>query len=325
MKYKRKNIVLRIFVIFIMVVLGSFTYVNAYLNKINKVDITKDNEKLGIKVKDNIDKNEEKSSGEEVINIALFGGDRRKINDVVHSDAIMILTIDNLHKKIKLSSIMRDTYVNVYEHGMTKITHAYGYGGPELAIRTLNENFNLNIRDYGFVDFYGFKNLVDALGGIDVEIKKYEIKEMNKYIKELADIKDTRPTLIKKSGMNHLNGEQALSYSRIRKVGDGDFERTDRQRRVMEILFEKMKNIEISKYPSVIDAILPNIETSLSKMDILKLSACVLSWDNENIEQSRFPTDEYYKQRKIDGVYYIVADLNETKKQMHDFIYKDEL
>lgn len=321
---KRKGkgkIVLLILTVFILsTVISAYTF----LDKMKSVKISKADEDLGISNKeDKVIKDDKPNPKDDVINIALFGGDKRGKYDPVHSDAIMILSIDKANNTIKLSSIMRDTYVNVYKHGMTKITHAYGYGGPELAIRTLNEDFNLNIRDYAFVDFFGFKDIIDSLDGIDVEVKKYEVNEINKYIREVASIEGKTPTLIKKSGVQHLNGAQALSYSRIRKVGNGDFERTDRQRRVMELLFERVMNAGITQYPKMVDSILPHVETSLSKMDVVKLGTQILSSDIKGIEQNCFPLAENCIGKKIDGIFYIVSDLSETEDEIHKFIYGD--
>ena len=304
----------RVLILICIAVLASFAYVNAHLNNIKTVSISKKNEDLGIK---------DEEDGREVINIALFGGDSRKEGDVVHSDAIMVLSIDKAHKKVKLSSIMRDTYVDIHKHDKTKLNHAYAYGGPELAIRTINENFNLNIRDYAFVDFYSFEKLVDAVGGIDIDIKYIEIKEINRCIEEIAELKKTKPILIKNSGMNHLNGEQAVAYSRIRKVGGGDFERTERQRRVINELFEKGKNVDITKYPEILDSILPYVETSLSKTEIMKLGTYVLTNNIQSIEQNRFPTDEHSEGQFIGDIWYLVTDLDETEKEIHDFIYEN--
>lgn len=310
----RKKRFRRVLMIIGIIVLGTFAYVNAYLNNIKTIKISKEDDKLGINRK-------QKNKGKEVVNIALFGGDRRKEDDVTHSDAIMILTIDKVHKEIKLSSIMRDTYVEVYNHGMTKLNHAYAYGGPELSIRTLNENFNLNIRDYAFVDFYSFEELVDAVDGIDIDIKETEINEINRCTEEIAELKDTEPTLIRYSGMNHLNGEQAVAYSRIRKVGGGDFERTERQRRVINELFDKGKSVDITKYPQILDSILPYVETSLSKNEIMKLGTYVLTHNIQTIDQNRFPTDNNAEGEMIDGIWYLVTDLNETEREIHKFLY----
>ncbi len=306
------------FTIIIVVSIVIFMRVSSVLGKADIVEISKDDEKLGIE-----DKDEKIEPEEDIINIALFGGDRRYKNDVTHSDAIIILTLDKKNEKVKLSSIMRDTYVNVPYYGMTKINHAYGYGGPELAIKTLNTNFDLNIRDYAFVDFYGFEDLIDVLGGIDVEVKDYEAKEMNKFIREVAYIKGTSPNIITDVGNIHLNGEQAVAYSRIRKVGNGDFERTDRQRRVLMELLKKIKKAGITKYPSIVDALLPNVETSITKTEMIKFGTYVLQSDIDRIEEQRFPLEDYSEGQKIDGIWYYTTDLDRTAKDINQFIYEN--
>lgn len=257
-----------------------------------------------------------------IINIALLGGDRRQKNEASHTDVVMILTVDGVHNKIKLSSIMRDTYVNVYGHGKTKLTHAYAYGGPLLTIRTLNENFNLNIRNFVFIDFNGFEKLVDSLNGIEIEVKQHEIKEINKYIKEIASLKKQRYTPIKKAGIQNLNGQQALAYSRIRYVGNGDFERTERQRKVLNAIFQKIKSAGPLEYPSIAAGILSYIETNMKKTDIIKLGMNILSSDIGKIEEQRFPMDGCYKNELIDNMWYIVTNINTTRRQMHKFIYE---
>ena len=302
---KKRNIII---VVVLALILGVFLYGYSYLNDIKTVKISKKDKDLGIKSKKNDEKNKE------VINIALFGGDGRNEKDVSRSDSIMILSIDKTHKKLKLSSIMRDTYVDIYGHGMTKLNHAYAYGGPELAIRTINENFNLNIRDYAFVNFDSFEKVVDTIGGVDIELNQSEVNEINKNVQGSS---------IKGPGMNHLNGKQALAYSRIRKIGNGDYERTERQRRVMQEIFDKGKNIGITKYPEVVDSVFPYVETSFSKMDIVKLGSYGLTNNIRTLEQNRFPKDEHSHGQFIGEVWYLVTDLEKTEKEIHNFIYEN--
>lgn len=131
------------------------------LNKVKKAEIPKTNSELNIS-------NNAAEQNDEITNIALFGVDRRNKDEASRSDALMILTLDKKHKKVKISSVMRDSYVNVDGYGMTKVNHAYAYGGPTLAIKTLNKNFDLNIKDYVTVDFFGFEKIIDSVGGVDI-------------------------------------------------------------------------------------------------------------------------------------------------------------
>lgn len=161
-------------------------------------------------------------------------GNNSDINS--RSDTIMILSIDKQHDKLKLTSIMRDTYISVDGHGMTKITHAYAYGGPQLAVKTINQNFNMNIKDYVTVDFFGLEKIIDSIGGVQINVEKAEVPVMNSYITETSRIEKTVPTFVQSSGLQTLNGSQAVAYSRIRYVGNADYKRTQRQRTVLEQL-----------------------------------------------------------------------------------------
>lgn len=161
-----------------------YGYFYSKTSKMKRTTISRKASDLGItkETEDKLDK----FSG--ITNIALFGLDSRVKNEASRSDCIMIITLDGTHNKIKISSIMRDTYVHVDGYGMTKITHAYAYGGPQLAIKTINENFGLNIKDYVKVDFFSLEKIVDSVGGIEVNITSQELKVINGYIKEVSDI-----------------------------------------------------------------------------------------------------------------------------------------
>jgi polyisoprenyl-teichoic acid--peptidoglycan teichoic acid transferase len=311
-------------ILIFFVATGACAY--AFLGRVKTVEIPKTDSDLGIKQIESTDSIEQIKKDDErdkIINIALLGGDGRNKSDSGRTDAILILSIDKLHNKIKLSSVMRDTYVDVYNHGKTKLNHAFSYGGPQLMIRTLNEIFDLNIKDYVYIDFFGLEKLVDAMSGVQVDVKQSHISELNKYIEEVAKIKKSRPHLIKKPGLQNLDGAQTLSYVRIRHVGDGDFDRTERQREVLSILFEKVKKSGPLKYPSLVYKILPYIETSLDKGDIVNLGTDILTAGISTIEQDRFPLDGYCKGEIVNGGWYLVTDLEITRNHLHQFIYDD--
>ena len=222
----------------------------------------------------------------------------------------MILTIDNVHNKLKLTSIMRDSYVNISNHGMDKINHAYSFGGPELAINTLNSNFDLNINDYAMVNFSTLPQIIDKLGGVDINIKDYEIPSLSTYG-------------IYSPGEYTLNGEQALTYCRIRYDGNGDYERTERHRAVLNSLFEKFKEQNVADYMSLADTLLPLVKTSLSTTEIIKTGTIILTSGMKNLEQERFPTDEYSSGEIIDDVFYLTFDKENVKDQIHKYIFED--
>jgi LCP family protein required for cell wall assembly len=319
-KKKRKKTIIIYSIIFVLLAViagfaGSFYY---ELGKINNTEIPKTNEGLGIntKVQEDIEKVDPNN---EIINFALFGLDRRDKNEPSRSDAIMIATLDKKHKKIKISSIMRDLYVEVPGHGKTKLNEAYAYGGPLLAIKTLNQNLNLNIRDFVSIDFYNMEELIDSLGGVPIDIKKEEINAVNGMMTELAQLGGYAPPFIKKAGLQTLNGKQALAYTRTRFIGNGDYERTERQRTVLTALFNKV----VQSGPAKISALLPFINTSIDKGEIISLGTTVLTSGIRDLEQSRFPIDGFAKDSYINGISYVTTDLKATSNHIYEYLYND--
>jgi LCP family protein required for cell wall assembly len=265
-----------------------------------------------------------------VTNILLFGLDNRKDSEPGHSDAIMIASIDRKNKSIKLTSLMRDMYVDIPGKKDNRINTAYFMGGPALAIKTVNTNFDMNIEDYVTVDFHALEQIINLVDGIEIELSKAEAKAINEYIDELNKIsKDgTKVKRITKSGLQTLNGRQATAYARIRSVGRDDFERTERQRRVMSELFKKAKNISVTKIPELVTTVLPNVKTSLDKGEIVDLAIAVLGFGTKDIEQFRIPTDGSFSDKKIDGMLVLAPDIEKNTEALHNFIYgtnSDEL
>ncbi|ELC8345408.1 LCP family protein [Clostridium perfringens] len=287
-------------IILFLIGLGiGFYYINSKINKVQKVEINKEN--LSI--------NEKKVKEEKHIkNIALFGIDAPK-GKAGRSDAIMILTLDEEHKVMKLTSIMRDSYVDIPGHGDDKITHAYAFGGPELAIKTLNENFKVNVEDFMAVNFTSLPEIIDKLGGVKINIIPEEIHHIPG---------------ITSPGEQVLNGEQALAYSRIRYATGGDYKRTERQRVVLEAVFEKLKSTPTKEYPSLIDDFLPYIETNMSSMDMIKLATDVAPLVKGNLETARFPLDGYCDGKTINGIWYLVYDRQATLNQIQEYIYDNK-
>ena len=303
---KRSKIVLWILGVIISILLltigGIYAYGNHLFNKIEKIEIDKSD--VGIK-----DEVEEKLSAysDSVINIALFGIDAEE-GGVGRSDSIIIATIDTTHKKFKLTSIMRDYYVAIEGHGDDKINHAYAFGGPQLAIKTLNENFDLNIDDFVAVNFTTLPKIIDMLGGVTIDITSEEVSHIPG---------------IDAAGTYTLTGEQALSYSRIRYASGGDYVRTDRQRTVLSKVFEKVLSINFTQYPSLLSEILPMVQTNLDYSEILNLGNEVLKMGVTTLEQERFPRDGYCEGKMIDKIYYLTFDKENTVQQLHDYIFED--
>jgi LCP family protein required for cell wall assembly len=249
-----------------------------------------------------------------IMNIALFGVDSQDEENKGRSDAIMIASVNGKTGKIKLISIARDTYVDVPEHGKTKINHAYAYGGAELSIQTINENFDLNIKDYVTVNFDSLADVIDEMGGVELEVTEKERQQINNYL--------LKGEKLQESGLVHLTGPQAVSYSRIRKI-DSDVMRGERQRKVLECLFQKALDINPLLYPSYVKKFSPMVETSLSNDEILKVASVGMQGDLA-LEQAGLPNENIESHgQTIGGVWYFVYDIDQASDMIENFIYKD--
>lgn len=288
--------------VFIIGIGGVYIYGNYMFNKVEKIEVDKND--VGI-----TEEVEEKLSpySNSIINIALFGVDSADVS-TGRSDSIIIATIDTIHKKLKLTSVMRDSYVNISGIGNDKINHAYAFGGPQLAIKTLNENFNLNIEDFVAVNFDSLPKIIDMIGGVTVDITSEEVSHIPG---------------IPSAGTYNLNGAQALSYSRIRYATGGDYVRTERQRTILIKIFEKVLTINPMKYPSLLNEVLPMVQTSLDYSKILELGTEVLKMGVTTLEQERFPLDGYCQGEMINGVYYLTFNKALTVEQLHNYIFED--
>lgn len=296
------KIIMSLLVILLVLITIGLSSVYSMLGKIDTVKIHSEN--LGI----NHDEISTYQNIENIKNIALFGIDSND-DSTGRSDAVLILTIDNNNNKLKLTSIMRDSYVNIPNHGMDKLNHAYAFGGPELAIQTLNNNFGLNIEDFVSVNFSSLPQIINLLGGVQINITEEEVNHI--------------PT-INAPGLYNLTGEEALYYSMIRYASGGDYVRTDRQRTVLNCLFSKLSQVPISSYPQILSEILPYIKTSMSSTEILSLSSKATSVISNGLIQSRFPKDDSSESSMIDGIYYLTFNIEDTKKQIMDYIYNDK-
>lgn len=263
---------------------------------------------------------------DKITNIALFGVDSRA-GENSRSDAMIILSVDPKRGKVKMSSLMRDAYVEIEDHGMTKLCHAYAYGGPELAIKTINQNFQMDISEYATVNFNQMADIIDAIGGVDLEVTEAEMDEANDALWEYCvfndliwdDYKFTEP------GLQTLNGPQAVAYGRIRKgATGGDAARTSRQQEILEKMMEKVMDMSIVKYPSLAAKLLPMVETSLSSKEILSLATQVLSGGKPDIERATFPCEgEWSEKRTSSGLSVVAYEDALAVKRLHAFIYDD--
>ena len=259
-----------------------------------------------------------------ITNILLLSSDARPGEDVSRSDSIMILTIDNINKKLKVTSLMRDMLVKIDGHGEEKLNHAFAYGGPTKTIETIQNNFGIKLNNYVIVDFNAFVKVIDAINGIEVTVKDYELDELNKYI---LDGGGSEKDLLPSPGTYNLNGYQALSYARIRKVGNGEYERTERQRAVLQIALEKVKDMSTVKLVSLLNELFPYVKTNISLGNAMDYGFTALNVGkkcNFEIEQFRVPLDSISKGGIINNKGWVfVIDKVETSKALQEFIFND--
>ena len=329
MKKRRVSVsILIVLAVIIAITAGGYLTINSKLSKLKTTKIPQNSSDLGIdteKFNYNTDNNIEQN----YVNILLLGIDTMNTStDYGRSDSNMILTIDRAHKKIKLTSLMRDMLMyDVGSKAQDKLTHAYAYGGAELSLKVVNENLKMNIKDFVKVDFSHFYKIVDSIGGVDVNVSEDEIKDTNVYIKEVADLEKKAPPYLTHGGMQRLNGIQTLAYCRIRHVGNGDSQRTERQRTVLTQIFNKISSMDLPQASRVLDTILNGVETSLSKKEIFSYASYVIINNIKTIEQFRLPEDKpgYSTNRMIKGVFYLDWDREGNIADLHKFIFEGDL
>ncbi|MGL4772592.1 MAG: LCP family protein [Clostridium sp.] len=298
-----KKVLIAICSIFAILIAIGCGYFFSLYNKMEQVEIDKGD--LGLPSKEELS---EYNYSKDIINIALFGIDAEE-GMAGRSDAIMVATIDPVHKKIKLTSFMRDSYVEIPgRSGKDKMNHAYAFGGPQLAMKTLNQNFGLNVENFVSVNFTSLPEIVDAIGGVEINITSEEVPHIPG---------------INSKGKHLLTGDQALAYSRIRYASGGDYKRTERHRTVLSAIFDKVINTSPSSYPSLMNKLLPFVKTNLSPSTILDLGTNVLSVGSKTLEQERFPTDDNSKGINVGGIYYLEYNKDTTIQQVRDYIFKD--
>lgn len=250
-----------------------------------------------------------------VSNILLLGVDG-SAEESSRSDSMILVSVDFAHMKIKLTSFLRDSWVEIPSKGKkAKLNSACSAGGPQLVVDTIEYNFGVDIDHYVMVDFDMFTQIIDSLGGVDVEVTSKEAKFINNTTRHTVD-----------SGENvHLNGAEALVYCRIRKL-DSDYMRTYRQRKVISALIGQAKSAGISALVRTMSDVFPLIQTDMSPAEITglayKAGFGVLAFD---IEQTRVPTDEHMEADTINGQWVEVLDIDATKEYLQDYIYTSKI
>lgn len=262
-----------------------------------------------------------------VLNVLLFGADKSS-DGVSRSDSMIMLSIDNRHQKLKLTSFMRDMWVYIPDYGYSKLNHAYAYGGAKLSIETIEQNFGINIDRYAIVDFQSFKSIIDILGGIDIELSDEEIDYINWQSWKNNQV-DTRYEIQADPGIVHLNGRQALWYARNRGDIDAgfsgsDFDRTDRQRKLLRTLATDMKSASLPQIISIVDQIGPLITTNLKKTEITALVANSLTYLQYDMAEYRLPSDgNYYPEWHYGMATLDIMDWEQERVDFATYIYEE--
>lgn len=362
-KNRRGRAVLRgiaVFFCLLFILCGSgLVYVSTnLLANLTTTSIAKDNDSLGIDTENIV-------MDSSIKNIALFGVDSRNGDFTGLSDVIMILSVDGVHGKLKLTSILRDSELSIngetlngdYVNYTAKINNAYRLGGPELAIRTLNRNFGLDIREYVTVNFANMAAIVDAFGGVDMELTAEEVGAINDNLWALSqEVEDQKErdmangtyeeqtySEIKSTdyfpdvngeiniaygeyegGTYHLNGNQAVAYGRIRYV-DSDWGRVERQQKVFSALVGKVTELSWSDYPSLIQQMMPYCETNLDLTDVMGLAPILLTdftISSISVPNADYETDLFSDYDSSDA-YRMIYDATGAAQRISAFIYEE--
>lgn len=255
--------------------------------------------------------------------IALFGGDSREgqLEAGTHADTIMVASINDKTKEVKLVSVYRDLVVKRPDGELGKANSAYFVGGPKEAINMLNQNFDLDIEDYVTVDFTALADVVDLLGGIEIDVTDTEAEEVNNYIGETAQVVGKKAKKMT-GGLQILDGVQAVTYARIRKNVGGDYARTERQRLVIQKMVEKVKATDLATLNEIIDTVFSKVSTSFSLKELISLASGVLQYELGDTTGFAFE----YVDGNLKGIGSVVIPLGvlENVQELHTFLYPNE-
>lgn len=254
-------------------------------------------------------------------NIALFGLDNRTVgqSEGGHSDVIMIASIDNKTKDVKLVSVYRDTYLSIGGGKFNKANSAYFRGGPKQAVQMLNTNLDLDIKEYVCVDWAAVIQAVDALGGVEIDVTQDEVKYLNKYVRDMGIEIGSDTTQIEGPGLQTLNGAQATAYARIRYTSGNDFKRASRQRIVLEAMLNEAKEAKLSTLLEICNVVFDNISTSLELSEILALAKDVAAYNI--VSTTGFPFEVTTKELSESGDTVIPVGLTDDVSKLHEYMF----
>ena len=313
---RNRIIILAISIVFIIIAgvgVGYYSYV--------KSKIYIEPAEIEVKIVENKNKEEvDYKEVEGITNVLLVGTDARDLKESARADSIIIATLDNNNKEIRLTSLFRDTLVDIDGYGPYKLNAAMAFGGINLLKDTIQETYNINIDKYIIINFWGFEAIIDQMGGLEIDVKDYQLDELNKYIGESTGGNDCPVT---ESGLQLLNGKQALSYARIRKgVGD-EFERTERQREVLFKVAEKLRETKPTKYLGIMNSMLDYINTNIDLLDALNMAYTIYKFPSLETKQIHIPVTELADDMNYGGEigWVFIMDREQNTEILHDFIF----
>lgn len=311
---RRKVIIFAIEILILLLCLAG-VFVWQKLSQIDRDEIPKEELKI----------NELNETTKELLkgytNIAIFGLDNRANGtlDTGNSDVIMIASINNDSKEVKLVSVYRDTYLDIGDGVYRKANAAYNKGGPKAAVAMLNASLDLDIEEYVSVDFRAVSEAVDLLGGVEITIEPEEVELLNSYTQTTAEVTGKKANYISSAGTYILDGTQATGYARIRYTAGDDYRRTERQRAVVEQMVIKAKQTDLATLNEIIDVVCKDIKTSMSNSTILGLAANAMEYDL--VDTHGFPFESHAQNVGKAGDAVVPTDLETNVKELHEYLF----
>ena len=314
---KKKHSGLKKFLIFILILLaiffgGLYLAVGVVYDQMNY----EQNESVSGSLKEN-----------GVTSVLLIGSDSRTSGTEGRSDAMILITISDRTKTVHMTSLLRDMYVEIPGHDGNRLNAAYAYGGPELLMETINQNFGTGVYHYAVVNFEAFANLVDAVGGVELELTNEEVQWVNAYLNEYNELRgmpmETDYLDTSLSGNIHLNGAQALAYCRNRYIGT-DFARTQRQRNVLSAVMKKLPGALITNPGGLINGLFPNLTTNLTQGECMRLAMMAGKLLTYDIVQDSLPLDGTYSNATIREMSVLQVDFDQNRAYIRKEIYGEE-
>lgn len=334
-----RTAVLSVSAMLVVIALALSLYINGMLSKINYVKslpppaVSSESGSAGSQAEVSSAQSQGPGTGDsapiaydrDVFNILLIGCDSRSRNDAAsRSDSMILLSINQKSHRIILTSIMRDIYLNIPGYGDNRLNAAFAYGGAILLMKTVEQDFRIRVDRYISVDFFTFMDIIDKLGGVNLDVSDAELPVLNNYIKEINRIKGLPEGdgYLLHAGTNiHLTGKQAVGFSRIRYVGNADFGRTQRQRTILTQIYAKLKGQSILGLNDILSALLPDVTTNLSKGELLSLMVAAPNDFGYTVEQARVPVDGSYSDAMIRGMDVLQIDFDRNRAEMQKRIY----